>query len=180
MKKLTTNVNPVMREQTPQLENLPRLDTVELDENTLKPVPPKTIYGHNLLKLKSFKNMRRECKANNMKTVFVNDLSVILSHFVLDPTDEENENDLNDELLVEILNLSESYFIYFDKEKREELKVSAVHQLMLPYFRNDKKLLEKTILHVWNRVDKSTMRKRLWAKSRLFFLSIWRMIVMSK
>jgi hypothetical protein len=98
-------------------------------------------------------------------------LQAVLKDFI---SSENEENDLNDELLVQILNISESFFIYFDKKEREEMKHESVVELMLPYFRNDVKLLEKSISLVWGRVKKTTWKRRAWSKTKIFFVKFLR------
>lgn len=130
-------------------------------------VPPKTLFDYNLKHLKSFKNIRRRYKMKNMKNVFLSDLKIVLDEYP--PNDSINE--LNDELLVEIMNITEDYFFYpLDKQVREEVKREVVTELMLPYFRNDHKLLDKTIGHVYHKVKKSSIRKRMWQRLKYFIL----------
>lgn len=130
-------------------------------------VPPKMLFDYNLKHLKSFKNIRRKYKLKNLKNIFLSDLSIVLKEY---PPDDEN-NELNDELLIEILNITEDYFFYpLNKVERENVKKDVVLELMLPYFRNDPKLLEKTIGHVYHKVKKSSFRKRLWQRFKYFFL----------
>ena len=44
-----------------------------------------------------------------------------------------------------------------------------MQELMLPYFKEDKELLLKTISHVWAEVSKSNSFKRTWQRFMLFF-----------
>jgi hypothetical protein len=149
----------------PETKPEEKQEDVENIENVK--IPQKTIYGHNLKKLKSFKKIRQSYKMKNMKATFVNDLSVILKEYSPNDTD----NDLNDELLLEILNIAEEYFIYpYNKQEREQIKKESVFLLMKPYFRNDEILLEKTIKNIWNRVNKSNTLKRVYRRIKLFFL----------
>ena len=129
-------------------------------------IPPKQIFNHNLKHLKSFKNIRTAYKNKHLKSTFVNDLSVVLKEY--DPKDLSNE--LNDELLLEIMNISEEYFICKSKTTRDDLKYESVKTLMLPYFRNDEKLLDKTISHIYHKVNKSTVVKRIWKRFKFFFV----------
>jgi hypothetical protein len=76
----------------------------------------------------------------------------------------------DDELLIEILNIAESFFIYGEAQEREAIKVQCIEELMKPYFKNDGELLLKTIGHVWQHVNKSNLRRRLWARLKNFFL----------
>ena len=61
------------------------------------------------------------------------------------------------------------YFCYGSKEEREKVKFEAIQELMLPYFKDDKELLLKTISHVWSKVYKSNSFKRTWQTFKLFF-----------
>lgn len=172
MKKLNANIHSDLNQDQdaqPVLDS--KTKSSEFVNVDLKELPKKKIYGHDLTKMKSFKNLRKNYKQDNMKIHFITSLKPILESYI--PVD--SENDLNDELLVEILNMAESYFIYFDETEREELKHSSVVELMLPYFHNDEKLMEKMISMVWGRVKKSTWKRRAFSKLKLFlakFLSI--------
>ena len=129
-------------------------------------IPEKQIYGYNLKKLKSYKKIRRNYKKQNMKSTFINDLQFLLDEY--SPSDKEN--DLNDDLLIEILNIAEEYFIYpNNKQEREIVKREAVIELMKKYYRNDEELLNKTINNLWHKVKKSNMFKRCWARLKVFF-----------
>jgi hypothetical protein len=146
------------------------LDDIDLNDNVsnLKKVPQKKIYGYDLKRLKSFKKIRQNYKVKNMQHTFTNDLKFILNEY--SPNDKDNE--LNDELLLEVLNISEEYFIYpLKKKEREEVKRDCVVQLMLPYFRGDELLLNKTIAHLWHRVKKSTLCKRVYQRLKNFFFT---------
>ena len=105
-------------------------------------------------KIKSYKNIRKSYKLKNQKQVFITDLRAVLNEF---PTDNHQ---YNDELLVEILNIAECYFIYGDKNERETVKNESILEIMKPYFKDDEELLMKTITHVWHKVSKSNMFKR--------------------
>ena len=139
------------------------LTKVETVDETLKEIPPNTIYGCNLKKIKSYKNIRKSYKLKNQKQVFITDLRAVLNEF---PTDNHQ---YNDELLVEILNIAECYFIYGDKNERETVKNESILEIMKPYFKDDEELLMKTITHVWHKVSKSNMFKRSLQRFKLFF-----------
>jgi len=135
----------------------------EKENEILKEIPANSLYGVNLKKIKSYKNIRRSYKIKNQKQVFLTDLKQVLREFPF------TDNQYNDELLVEILNIAEVYFCYGSKEEREKVKFEAIQELMLPYFINDKELLLKTISHVWAKVSKSNSFKRTWQRFKLFF-----------
>lgn len=159
MKKLVSqSVTDVNEIETKNVESVE-------EEKENDDVPPKTVYNYSLKRLKSYKNIRKACKMKNMKKVFVDDLKSVLKEFKV------KDNELNDELLVEIMNIAEQYFFYpKTKEEREQLKSEVVFELMLPYFRNDIKLLEKTIGHVAHKVKKSKLYQRLFSRFKYFFL----------
>jgi hypothetical protein len=158
------------------IQSQPELETKNLDltKNDLDPelptseshpvqVPPKSLYGSNLKKIKSFKKLRRGYKLQNQKSIFLHDLRELLRNF------DVIAHKYDDSLLIEILNISESFFIYGKTEDREQIKKECIFDIMLPYFANDSDLLAKTITHVWRHVSKSTLRRRLWSKFKIFF-----------
>lgn len=157
--KMPVRVMEISEEPDKKLD----LTKVETVDETLKEIPPNTIYGCNLKKIKSYKNIRKSYKLKNQKQVFITDLRAVLNEF---PTDNHQ---YNDELLVEILNIAECYFIYGDKNERETVKNESILEIMKPYFKDDEELLMKTITHVWHKVSKSNMFKRSLQRFKLFF-----------
>jgi hypothetical protein len=159
-----------------QSEPEPEIKNLDLTKNELDPdvptsetqtvqVPPKSLYGNNLKRIKSFKKLRRGYKLQNQKSIFLNDLKELLRQF---PTDQHK---YDDELLIEILNIAESFFIYGKAADREQIKTECIAELMTPYFANDKDLLIKTISHVWQHVCKSTLRRRVFSRLKNFFFA---------
>ena len=138
----------------------------EIIEHDIKPVdvPPKSLYGNNLKKIKSFKKLRKGYKLQNQKQIFISDLKELLKLFPAE------NHQYDDELLIEILNIAESFFIYGSEEERENIKNECISELMKPYFKNDQELLLKTIGHIWQHVHKSTLVRRLWSRFKNFFL----------
>jgi hypothetical protein len=128
-------------------------------------VPPKRVYNHDLKKIKSYRKLRRNFKINNSKVVFVNDMKAILECFKLE------EHKLDTELLIEVLNVAESFFIYGSKQERENCKLESVRELMLPYFFNNELVLDKSIANVYHRVTKSNLVKRVYRRLLNFFFS---------
>ena len=108
--------------------------------------------------------MRRGYKLQNQRAIFINDLKQLLKQFPAEL------HQYDDELLIEILNIAESFFIYGEAKEREAIKVQCIEELMKPYFKNDGELLLKTIGHVWQHVNKSNLRRRLWARFTKIFL----------
>lgn len=175
MKKLhsppTGPMPDAYRSNTPATDSMEsfKIDVSEPAEPATAPsskVPVGSIYGHNLKRIKSYKKVRRNKKLSIQGLVFVQDLKIILSEFPL------GEHQLDDELLVEVLSIAESYFVYGSKSEREAAKTEAVMLLMKPYFLDDEKLLKKTVCHTWHRVVKSNAVKRVWSKVKFFFLKL--------
>ena len=134
-----------------------------IKEEIMKEIPPNTIYGCNLKKIKSYKNIRKSYKLKNQKQVFITDLKTVLNEFPI------NNHQYNDELLIEILNIAECYFVYGNNKERETVKNESIIEIMKPYFKDDEELLLKTISHVWHKVSKSNMFKRSLQRFKLFF-----------
>ncbi len=158
------------------IQSEPEVETKKLDltKNELEPeptisetqpvqIPPKSLYGSNLKKIKSFKKLRRGYKLQNQKRIFLHDLKELLRNF------DTTTHKYDDSLLIEILNIAESFFIYGKTEDREKIKKECIFDIMLPYFANDSELLSKTISHVWRHVSKSSLRRRLWSRFKIFF-----------
>lgn len=133
------------------------------DVKTIRDVPPNTIYGHNLKKISSYNKLRKGFKLSNQKVIFLNDIKAILREFPAE------RHQYDDELLVEILNIAESYFIYGSSADREKVKQDCIMELLLPYFKNDVELLFKTISHVWSKVKKTNFAKRCLSRFKNFF-----------
>lgn len=136
-----------------------------VEKNELKDIPPKQLFNYNLKQLKSFKKIRQSYKLKNLKYTFLSDMKIVLNEYL--PTDKDNQ--YNDELLIEVLNIAEEYFISKDKVERETQKKDCVIELLLPYFNNDKQLLLKTIQLVDHRIKKVGLVRRLYLRGKLFF-----------
>jgi len=128
-------------------------------------VPENKLYGYDLKRLKSFRKIRKTYKMSNMKKTFINDLKIVLGEY----SPQSLDNQLNHELLLELMNISEEYFFYGTKVERQENKRSSIIQLMLPYFRNDEILLTKTMSLIEHQVKKSCFRKRMYQRFKYFF-----------
>ena len=136
-----------------------------VEKNELKDIPPKQLFNYNLKQLKSFKKIRQPYKLKNLKYTFLSDMKIVLNEYL--PTDKDNQ--YNDELLIEVLNIAEEYFISKDKVERDTQKKDCVIELLLPYFNNDKQLLLKTIQLVDHRIKKVGLVRRLYLRGKLFF-----------
>ena len=142
-----------------------KVEEVKVEEvKKVRDVPPNAIYGHNLKSISSYNKLRKGYKLSNQKSIFLTDIKAILKEFPAD------KHQYDDELLVEILNIAEAYFIYGNKEDREKAKEECIKEILLPYFRDDVELLVKTIAHVWYKVKKTNMLKRCWSRFKNFFL----------
>ncbi len=141
------------------------VDVVEDVKKVVEDVPPKRVFSHDLKKIKSYRKLRRNFKINNSKLVFVNDMKAILECFKLE------EHKLDTELLIEVLNIAESFFIYGNKDERNDCKLEAVRELMLPYFFDNELILDKSIANVYHRVTKSNLVKRVYRRLLNFFFS---------
>ena len=144
------------------------VETIEpevVETNELKDIPPKQLFNYNLKQLKSFKKIRQSYKLKNLKYTFLSDMKVVLNEYL--PTDKDNQ--YNDELLIEVLNIAEEYFISKNKVERDTQKKDCVIELLLPYFNNDKQLLLKTIQLVDHRIKKVGLVRRLYLRGKLFF-----------
>ena len=128
-------------------------------------VPLATLHGskNNLKKIKSFKKLRQSYKIDNQKSIFITDMKSMLSHMNID------ENELNLELLIEIANIANDFFIYGKSETRETSKFSAVQELLLPYFRNDEVLLNTMFNSVQHKIIKSNFIKRVYRRVKNWF-----------
>jgi len=157
----TDNVDLKVNEDAPNL----KVEEVKIEEiKKVHEVPPNSIYGHNLKSISSYNKLRKGYKLSNQKSIFLTDIKAILKEFPAD------KHQYDDELLVEILNIAEAYFIYGNKEDREKAKEECIKEILLPYFRDDVELLVKTIAHVWYKVKKTNMLKRCWSRFKNFFL----------
>lgn len=142
-----------------------KVEEVKVEEiKKIRDVPPNAIYGHNLKSISSYNKLRKGYKLSNQKSIFLTDIKAILKEFPAD------KHQYDDELLVEILNIAEQYFIYGNKDDREKAKDECVKEILLPYFRDDVELLVKTIAHVWHKVKKTNIFKRSWSRFKNFFL----------
>lgn len=167
MKRLTTTKLPegeMPEAYKSQVNENVDVDVVD-DCSVELEVPPKQLRSYNLKKIKSFKAIRHKYKLSNQSKLFLNDLQVLLNEYV------PKNYQLDTELLVHILNISEQFFIYGSKTEREEQKAESVKKLMLKYFRNDEELLESMIELVWHKVEKSNVFKRCYQRFKnKFFL----------
>jgi len=124
---------------------------------------PKSKLYSRLKKLNSFKEIKKNYKLNSQKDIFVSDIKALLQHLSV----SEHEYDI--ELLVEVMNACEEFFIYGNKKEREQCKVEAIFELMLPFFKSEQ-VLEKFVGTVSGKVKKSNFLRRMFRKMVNFFL----------
>ena len=124
---------------------------------------PKVKVCNNLKKLASFKQIKKNYKLQSQKDIFVSDVKSLLQHL------DKDEHEYDIELLIEVLNACEEFFIYGNKEERNQCKVDAINELMIDYFGNDQ-VLNKFIGTIKNQIKKSNFLKRTFKKIKNFFL----------
>ena len=124
---------------------------------------PKVKICHNLKKLASFKQIKKNYKLQSQKDIFVSDVRSLLQHL------DKDEHEYDIELLIEVLNACEEFFIYGNKEERTQCKLDAINELMLDYFGNEQ-VLNKFVGTIKNQVKKSNFMKRTLKKVKNFFL----------
>ena len=154
MKKITKQdqeLDPIQRE----------LEEINIVDYEME--PPSKVLDYNLKKLKSFKAIRKKYKQSNQALMFTSAISELLKVYV--PKNHQFDQDL----LITVLNIAEEFFIFGNKEEREDIKRGAVKALMKPYFRDDDELLDIMIMNVWGRVKKTSLRRRLWKRLKNFF-----------
>ena len=124
---------------------------------------PNVKVCHNLKKLASFKQIKKNYKLQSQKDIFVSDVKSLLQHL------DKDEHEYDIELLIEVLNACEEFFIYGNKEERNQCKVDAINELMIDYFGNQQ-VLNKFICTIKNQIKKSNFFKRNFKKIKNFFL----------
>jgi len=151
------------REPAPEISKKEVLPDTKQDD--IKDIPKATLYGtrNNLKNIKSFRSSRQNDKLINQKTVFKSDIRKILDYMDI------NENRLNTQLLVEVSNSAYDFFIYGEKEIREESRYNTVKELLLPYFDNDEFLFTTMLDEVSYKIKKSTFVRRLYRRAKNYF-----------
>ena len=124
---------------------------------------PKDDIYKRMKKLSSFKKIKRSYKLEQQKKQFLTDLNELFKHLKV----EDHQYDI--ELLLELLNAVEQYFVYGTKEERVESKKQVVEETMLKFFNNDVAVLEKFIGTIHKKVKKSNLFRRLYRRSYNFF-----------
>jgi hypothetical protein len=144
---------------------------VNLEESQPEPQPrttategglPKSKVYSSIKKLSSFKQLKTNYKLQSEKDIFVSDVRALLHHL------DVQEHQMDTELLVEVLNACEEYFVYGKSEDREQSKNEAVKELMTEFF-DSELVLNKFVSVLKSRVKKSTPLRRFVKKLYNFF-----------
>jgi hypothetical protein len=160
MKRLST-------ERQPEASNMPDVYKQEVEakveaKSTEKEALPKSKVYSSLKKLSTFKTIKSNYKLQTQKQIFVSDVQALLSHL------DKNMHKMDIELLVEVLNASESYFVYGSEVERNTSKSEAVHELMIDFFESND-VLTKFISVLDSKVTKSTFLRRCVKRVANFF-----------
>lgn len=147
------------RKQTTVVEETRPSYEAKLEELTL----PKADIYKRLKKLSSFKKIKKTYKLEQQKSQFLVDLGELFKH--LDVKDHQYDV----ELLLELINATEQYFIYGDKEDRTKSKREVIEIIMLKFFDNKVEVLDKFINVISNRVKKSNVLRRSYRRVYNFF-----------
>lgn len=168
MKRLTTDNRPVPKEEVPEVykefkeeQNLKPESEAEL-EVEFSALPKSKLYAR-LKKLSSFKQIKKNFKLQSQKDIFVGDIKALLSHL------NKTEHEYDIELLIEVLNACEEFFIYGSKEERTQCKADAINELMMPFFKKQE-ILQKFIKTIDDKVKKTNMFRRMFRRLYNFFL----------
>ena len=131
MKRLT----PTEPKRELSLDEL--VEPTVVEEKAVEALPKSKVYS-SIKKLSSFKQLKSNYKMQTQKDIFVSDVRALLSHL------DVKEHKLDVELLIEVLNACEDFFIYGNKEERNQCKVDAINELMIDYF-HDEQILNKFV-----------------------------------
>ena len=171
LKKLSMPEGPVpsvykQQKQPDEPKQLNELEDVKIYDNEGF-VPNKYVNGHNFKRMPSYKKKIHNYKKKNLQHAFKFALNEVFNEYSI----KDPENDLNDELLLEVLNFAEKFFIYPSNSKeREQIKRDSVVEVMKSYYRDDEKLINNSINNMWHAVKKIGFFKRNFIKVKQFFL----------
>lgn len=158
MKRLTPNEPKrelSLEEVEPQPE--PQVEVKPVAEQ----LPKSKVYS-SIKKLSSFKQLKSNYKMRTQKDIFVSDVRALLSHL------DAQEHKMDTDLLVEVLNACEEYFVYGNFQDREQSKKEAVKELMVDFF-DSELVLDKFVSVLGSKVKKSTLLRRLVKRLYNFF-----------
>jgi hypothetical protein len=157
MKRLTPNEPKVPLEELEEvIEPQPKPKEVKVDA-----LPKSKVYS-SIKKLSSFKQLKTNYKLQSEKEIFVSDVRALLQHLDIE------EHKMDTDLLIEVLNACEEYFIYGNREDRELSKNEAVKELMTDFF-DSELVLNKFVSVLGSKVKKSTPFRRLVKRLYNFF-----------
>lgn len=135
--------------------------TVVEEVKPVEALPKSKVYS-SIKKLSSFKQLKSNYKMQTQKDIFVSDVRALLSHL------DVKEHKLDVELLIEVLNACEEYFVYGKFEDREHSKSEAVKELMVGFF-DSEFVLEKFVSVLGSRIKRSTPLRRFMKRVYNFF-----------
>lgn len=133
----------------------------QLEVKPVDALPKSKVYS-SIKRLSSFKQLKSNYKMQTQKEIFVTDVRALLQHLDI------KEHKFDTELLVEVLNACEEYFVYGEFKDREESKSEAVKELMTDFFDSDL-VLNKFVDVLGSKVKRSTPLRRLMKKIYNFF-----------
>ena len=145
------------------VSDVKEMETVVSQSQSADQTLPKSHLYKRLKKLSSFKKIKKDYKMETQKSIFVSDLQELFMHLAV----QHHKFDM--ELLVEVLNACEEYFIYGSKEERDLSKQEVVMKLMLPFFDNSEEILSQFCLAVSHKVKKSNVVRRVMKRLFNFF-----------
>ena len=138
--------------------------SVEVDPvDGVKEIPKKKLHGIDLKSIPSFKLLRRQYKLDNQAAIFRRDVGDLLAHIDI------AGSALDTDLLLQICNVAETFFIYGPREDLEKTKAETIMELMKPYFLDNEKVLEVMMKNIAHRIKKSTRWRRLFRRMKNYF-----------
>jgi hypothetical protein len=161
MKRLSEK-QPEEQMQEIKLPDAPLPEVYKSESNVPADALPKSKVYSSIKKLSSFKKIKKDFKVQTQKEIFVADVKALLGHL------DSQEHKMDTELLVEVLNACEEYFVYGDRETRELSKTEAVKELMVDFFESEL-VLDKFVSVLSSKVKKSTVLRRLLKRVSNFF-----------
>ena len=155
----------LINEELNQLKEKQKEENNEVDNNKVEnkkeliEIPTATLHGtkNNLKNIKAFDKIRQNYKLSNQKSIFLDGMRSTLDHL------DVVSNKFNLEILIEVCNMANDFFIYGDSKVRENTKNEAIYELLLPYFLNDE-VLEAFIISLQYKIKKSYLLKRLYKR----------------
>ena len=146
------------------------LEDVKEPEQLSSPKPtedefklPTDVIYKRMKKMTSFKKIKRAYKLEHQKRQFLNDLNELFKHLKV----KDHQYDV--ELLVELCNAVEQYFIYGTREERKQSKMEVIHEVMLKFFNNDPEVLHKFLRTIDGKIKKSNVFRRIYRRIHNFF-----------